>query len=216
LRERLIVGLNGYVDDGAILGYPPPRTIPDLTLRIGAGAHIRVGTILYAGSTIGDGLKTGHHVVIREENTIGRDLSIGHHSTIDYGCVLGDGVKIDSHVYLAQFTRVEDGAFLASGVTVASDPHPLCGKCKRGPTIRRGARVGVNVTLLPHVTIGEGALVGAGSVVTHNIPPFVVAYGNPARPIQAVDDLECPLGMVHRPYVNGQDVKARSDLGRRS
>jgi acetyltransferase-like isoleucine patch superfamily enzyme len=216
LAERVILGLECHVDGGAILGYLPGRRVLDLTLRIGDGANIRAGTIIYAGSTIGDGLETGHNVVIREENTIGRDLNIWNNSTIDYGCVLGDGVKIHCNVYVAQFTMLEDDVFLAPGVTVANDPHPFCGKCMRGPTIKRGARIGVNVTLLPHITVGEGALIGAGSVVTHSIPPFMVAYGNPARPVQSVDDLECPFGMVDRPYVDGQDVKARNSVGRRA
>ena len=58
----------------------------------------------------------------------------------------------------------------APGVTIANDPHPVCTKCMQGPTIRKGARIGVNVTLLPLITIGENALVGAGSVVTADVP----------------------------------------------
>jgi acetyltransferase-like isoleucine patch superfamily enzyme len=61
----------------------------------------------------------------------------------------------------------------------------------RGPIIKRGARIGVNVTLMPHITIGERALIGAGSVVTHDLPAGMVAYGNPARPVRPVDELTC-------------------------
>ncbi|MGD9030877.1 MAG: acyltransferase, partial [Anaerolineae bacterium] len=156
----------------------------------------------------------GHNVVIREENTIGDGLNIWNSSTIDYGCVIGDSVKIHSNVYVAQFTTLEDDVFLAPGVTIVNDPHPLCGLCMRGPTIKRGARVGANVTLLAHITIGEGVLIGAGSVVTTDIPAHTVAYGNPARPIKAVDELTCPFGLVERPYMNGLDVKARNVVKR--
>ena len=211
----MVVLEDGYqVDPGVTLGYLSGRRIANIMLRVGPGARIRSGTVIYAGSTIGAGLETGHNVVVREENVIGDNLSIWNNSTIDYGCTIGDGVKIHCNVYVAQFTTLEDEVFLAPGVTIANDPHPVCGLCMRGPTIKRGARIGVNVTLLSHITIGEGALIGAGSVVTNDIPAHSVAYGNPARLLKSVDELPCPFGLVERPYVNGLDVKARQAAGR--
>jgi acetyltransferase-like isoleucine patch superfamily enzyme len=207
--EAVVLGHGSRVDPGALLGYPTGRRIPDATLRIGPGAQIRTGTVIYAGSTIGAGLETGHNVVIREENVIRDDFNIWNNSTIDYGCDIGNGVKIHCNVYVAQFTTLEDDVFLAPGVTIANDPHPVCGLCMRGPTIKRGARIGVNVTLLPHITIGEGALIGAGSVVTQDVPAHTLAYGNPARPVRSVDELPCPFDQVERPYVGGMDVRAQ-------
>lgn len=209
LSGRLVLGDPHCVDPGVTLGYLTGRRTSDMTLIIGAGARIRCGTVIYAGSTIGADLETGHNVVIREENTIGDRLSIWNSSTIDYGCIVGDEVKIHCNVYVAQFTTLEDDVFLAPGVTIVNDPHPLCGLCMRGPTVKRAARIGVNATLLSHITIGEGALIGAGSVVTNDIPAHTVAYGNPARPVKSVDDLTCAFGLVERPYVDGLDVKAR-------
>jgi acetyltransferase-like isoleucine patch superfamily enzyme len=209
ITEEITLGDGHEVDPGALLGYLTGRDIDDNALTIGPGARIRSGTVIYAGSTIGAGLQTGHNVVIREENAIGDNLNIWNSSTIDYGCVIGDNVKIHSNVYVAQFTTLEDEVFLAPGVMIANDPHPVCGLCMKGPTIKRGARIGVNVTLLSHITIGEGALIGAGSVVTHDIHPNSVAYGNPARPVKYVDELPCPFNLVERPYVDGVDVKTR-------
>jgi len=120
-------------------------------------------------------------------------------------------VKIHCNVYVAQFTTIEDDVFLAPGVTIANDPHPICSKCMQGPTIRRGARIGVNVTLLPLITIGENALVGAGSVVTADVPAGMLVAGNPARVIGPVDSLECPFGIVI-PYENGIDVRRRPEF----
>lgn len=193
------------VDDGVTLGYPTGRPIADTELRIGPEAHIRSGTVIYVGSTIGRGLQTGHNVVIREENVIGDHVGIWSNSVIDYGCRIGNNVKIHSNVYVAQFTTIEDDAFLAPGVTIANDMRPLCGECTRagGPTIKRGARIGVNVTILPGVVIGEYALIGAGSVVTKDVPPHAVAYGNPARVHTSVNEIDCPLHPGQKAYVNG-------------
>jgi acetyltransferase-like isoleucine patch superfamily enzyme len=122
---------------------------------------------------------------------------------VDYGCVIGNGVKIHTGVYVAQFTILEDDVFLAPGVIVTNDIHPGCpesSRCMRGPTVRRGAQVGGNVTLLPYIEIGERALIGAGSVVTKDIPPRAVAYGNPARVVGTIDDLDCDTGLVAKPY----------------
>lgn len=207
--RQVALGVDCTVDEGVLLGYRTGRKLDDYALQIGSNAFIRAGSIIYGGTCIGSGLQTGHNVVIREQNQIGNDLNIWNHSTIDYGCVIGDGVKIHCSVYIAQFTVLEDDVFLAPGVMVANDPHPLCGECMRGPTIRQGARIGINVTLLPHITIGAGSLIGAGSVVTKDIPDGVVVYGNPARVVKSVEDLECSFGYFKQAYLGGLDGRAQ-------
>jgi len=160
------------IDEGVLLGYRTGRQIASQDLAIASGACLRSGTVVYVGSRIGRNFQTGHNVTIREENTIGDDVSIWANSVIDYGCRIGDRVKIHINVYVAQFTVIEDDVFMAPGVIVANDIHPGCAhsaECMRGPTLRRGARIGANVTILPYVIIGEYALIGAGSVVTGDI-----------------------------------------------
>jgi acetyltransferase-like isoleucine patch superfamily enzyme len=204
------LGVNATIDPGVLLGYPSGRPGVVGETRIGAGARIRAGSIIYAAVAIGEDFETGHHVVIREENRIGSHGTVWNNSTIDYGCSIGDRVKIHCNVYVAQFTTIDDDVFLAPGVTIANDPHPICTKCMQGPTIRRGARIGVNVTLLPLITIGENALVGAGSVVTSDVPPGMLAAGNPARIVGPVDAVDCPFGIVI-PYEHGLDVRRRPE-----
>ncbi len=206
-------GGNCSIDAGVILGYRTGRNIPIMPTVIGDYARIRAHTIIYCNVTIGNYLQTGHNVVIREENTIGHYFSLWNNSTIDYSCTIGNHVKIHNNVYVSQFTVIEDNVFLAPGVMIANDPHPICTKCMKGPTIRQGARIGVNVTLLPHVTVGEYALVGAGSVVTRDVPPRTVVYGNPARVCGVIDDLDCPYNLVDKPYKDGLDVLIREQLG---
>jgi len=181
VAARILVASPNQIDPQAIVGAVSGRTIEDTSLEIGPHATVRAFTVIYAGSRIGSHLETGHGTVIREENRIGDHLSIWNNSTIDYGCVIGNNVRIHTGVYVAQFTTIEDEVFLAPGVMIANDRHPICRECMRGPTIKRGARVGINATLLPEVVIGEGALVGAAAVVTRDVPAGMVVAGNPAR-----------------------------------
>lgn len=197
------LGEGSLIDSGCILGYKSPRKGVSEILNIGRGARVRSGTVIYAGSSIGDSLETGHNVVIREENEIGAEFSIWNNSVIDYGCRIGDRVKIHCNVYVAQFTIIEDEVFLAPGVTIANDYHPGCPEsraCMRGPTLKKGCRIGVNSTILPYVIIGEGTLVGSGSVVTRDLPAGVLAYGNPARVHATLEELRCKTGRRVAPY----------------
>lgn len=208
-KSYIKIGNNYYSDENVIIGYKPGRKIDDLTTLLGDGFYLRTGTIIYAGSQIGKNLETGHNVVIREQNIIGEDLSIWNNSVIDYGCKIGNRVRIHSNVYVAQYTTIEDDVFLSPSVTIANDPHPICTLCMKGPTIKKGARIGVNVTLMSHITIGEHALVGAGSTVVKDVPPKAVVVGNPASVIKNVDDLICPFNIVDHPYLDGDDVYLR-------
>jgi acetyltransferase-like isoleucine patch superfamily enzyme len=175
-------GLPMTADQDVVIGYPVSRTDVD-PLVLGAGARLRSGTVLYDGTTIGRCLQTGHGVVVREACEIGDDVSIWSNSVVDYGCRIGDRVKIHCNCYVAQFTELENDVFLAPGVIIANDLYPGDQRSARlmaGPRIGARAQIGVNVTVLPFVRIGAGALIGAGSVVTRDIPDAVVAFGNPA------------------------------------
>ena len=179
------------VDDGAILGYSASRSAP-CSLVLGPGSRLRTGTVIYSGSVIGVGFETGHNVIVREDNTIGDHVSIWSNSVIDYGCSIGHRVKIHSNCYIAQYTEIEDDVFLAPGVTIANDlvpGNPDSARAMAGPLIQAGAQIGVNVTILPYVKIGYGALIGAGSVVTKDVPAGAVVYGNPGRVHGRVEDL---------------------------
>ena len=186
------------IDPLAVVGALPGRAIDDQSLRIGPHAVIRAFTVIYAGSRIGAHLETGHGAVIRELNSIGDQLSIWNNSTIDYGCQIGNNVRIHTNVYVAQFTVIEDDVFLAPGVMIANDRHPICRECMKGPTIKRGARIGINATLLPEIVVGEDALVGAGAVATRDVPAGAVVVGNPARVIGRSDQLTHSASYLER------------------
>jgi acetyltransferase-like isoleucine patch superfamily enzyme len=188
------------VDPGVIVGCRPGRPTARI-LRLGRAARLRSGTVLYEGTRIGDRFETGHHVVVREDSDIGDDVSIWSNSIVDYGCVIGDRVKIHANCYVAQYTTIEDEAFLAPGVTLTNDLYPgrpESLEAMTGPTIGARAQIGANATILPFVTVGSGALIGAGSVVTRDIPPDVIAYGCPAVAARRIDPAETIADRIQR------------------
>jgi acetyltransferase-like isoleucine patch superfamily enzyme len=209
------IGPGARIDDSAILNHVSGRKIPFRDLEIGRDARIRSNTVIYSNTRIGNELETGHNVVIREQNRIGDDFSIWNSSTLDYGCVVGDGVKIHCNTYVSQYTTIESGVFISAGVMLANDLHPLCTKCMEGPTIGRGARIGLGSIILPRIKIGEHSLVAAGSMVTKDVPPKTMVRGYPAKVICGIDELECQQGIVKKPYRDGLDVKAREAAGER-
>jgi len=210
MKPKLTLGKRHNIDKNTFLGYPSSRKIEKRALAIGSDAVIRSGTVIYEGSVIGDRFASGHNAVIREENTIGSDFSIWNNSTVDYGCKIGNNVKIHCNCYIAQFSELEDDVFLAPGVTLANDVHPGCDfsrKCMKGPVIKKGAKIGVNATILPFVTIGENSLVGSGAVVAKNVPPNSVVYGNPAKWKKSIKALRCVSGLTDKPYRTSEKRK---------
>jgi acetyltransferase-like isoleucine patch superfamily enzyme len=202
IPEHVKMGKNSRIDKDTVIGYIPSRQVKLKTV-IGDNAFIRSGTVIYAGSVIGRNLETGHNVVIREENKIGNNFSIWNNSVVDYGCKIGNNVKIHSNCYVAQYTTIENSAFLSPGVILANDIHPGCKffrECMKGPVIKKEARIGINSTILPFIEIGEKSLIGAGSVVTKNIPKESYAYGNPARVVGSIYDLKCIKNITTKPY----------------
>lgn len=202
-RIDAVLGGNAQIDDHVILGYPTGRKITSRDLIIGQSARIRSGTIIYEGSRIGDNFETGHNTIVREENIIGDNVSIWSNTVIDYGCTIGSSVKIHCNVYIPQYTTLEDNVFIAPGCSFANDLHPGCDKyseCMKGPHIEAGAQIGVNVTILPKIRIGAHALIGAGCVVTKDVPAYGVLRGNPGVVTGDVRDLECRSGLKSKPY----------------
>lgn len=148
---------------------------------------------------------------IADTVVLGADVMIFHPTLVNlYGCTIGDGsrigtfveiqknavvgrrCKISSHSFICEGVHIEDAVFVGHGVMFTNDRHPRATTADGGlqgdadwtviPTrVRRTASIGSNAVILPGVTIGEGALVGAGAVVTRDVPDFAIVAGNPAR-----------------------------------
>ena len=187
------LGTGSVVEDYVIIGSPPRgKKAGELQTILGKGAVIRSHTVIYAGNRIGERFQTGNKVNIREMNEIGDNVSIGTLSVIEHHVRIGNGVRMHSQVFVPEFTVIEDDAWLGPHVVITNAKYPLSPEVKEtlaGPLIKMGAKIGANATILPGVVIGVNSLVGAGSVVTKDVPDNAVVAGNPARLIKMITAL---------------------------
>ena len=192
IHPNVRFGANHRVDDFVIIGAPARESQPgEVETSIGPNAIIRSHTVIYAGNHIGANFQTGHSVMIREANEIGDDCSVGTHSNIEHHVKIGNRVRIHSHVFIPEYSILEDDAWVGPGAVFTNDLYPPTNDVGglKGPHLMPGARVGAHATLLPGVIIGRNALVGAGAVVVCDVPDGKVVVGNPARVIKDVSKL---------------------------
>ena len=191
LSKNVSVGEGSLIDASALVGLV--GRAGDVQTVIGERSVIRSSSIIYAGVRAGRGLQTGHGALIRENNVIGDSVSIGTNATLEPGNRIGNGCRIHSGSFLENVTLGND-VFVGPNVVFTDDPHPPCVECTEfvgGAIVEDGAAIGGNATVLPGIRIGAGALVGAGSVVTKDVPAGMVVAGNPARVIKPVSDVVC-------------------------
>lgn len=185
IYSNVHLGSDSHIGQYTITGNPPAgREDGDLETMIGNNALIRSHTVIYAGNTIGNDFCTGHSVIIRECNNIGHNVSIGTLSCIEHHIEIGDNVRIHSNVFIPEYTILKNDCWVGPNVVMTNAVYPLSRDVKdnlQGPVIEPFAKIGANTTILPGITIGKYALVGAGSVVTKDIPPYKILAGNPAR-----------------------------------
>ena len=138
---------------------------------------------------IGEGTRVWQYVVILPGAVIGRDGNICSHCFIENKVVVGDRVTVKCGVQLWDGVTLEDDVFVGPNATFTNDREPRSRNAATTllPTlVKKGASIGANATILPGLTIGEGAMVGAGSVVTKDVPPRTLVVGNPARVVRAL------------------------------
>jgi len=179
------VGSGAQIFEPVTLGFPSRDRIGMTGFtgtRIGKNAVLRSGAILYCDVTIGEYFSCGHNVVIREQTRIGDHVAIGTASILEGNITIGNDVSLQSLVYVPTDTTIGNRVFIGPNTVLTNDRYPptRIGGLK-GPVIGDGAAIGANVTILPSVRIGEGALVAAGSVVTRDVPSRTLAIGAPAR-----------------------------------
>ncbi len=132
---------------------------------------------------IGQGTSVWQFSIILKEAVIGNNCNINCHTFIENDIIIGNNVTIKSGVYLWDGIRIEDNAFLGPNATFVNNQYARSKHYPEkhiGATIKKGASIGANATIMGGLTIGEYAFVGAGSVVTNDVPPYQLWYGNPA------------------------------------
>ncbi len=196
-----VLGEGVKVLENAVVGKQPtlsPRSTakrePLPPTVIGDGTIVSTGAIVFAGTTVGARVILGDQSCVRERVTIGDDVVLGRGALVENDTTIGALTKIQAEAYITAYSTLEDNVFIAPCVVTTNDNfmgrtearHALI----KGPTIRRGARVGGGAILCPGVEIGEEAFVGAGAVVTKDVPPRVVVIGSPARVLRDVPEEE--------------------------
>jgi acetyltransferase-like isoleucine patch superfamily enzyme len=196
-----VLGEGVKVLENAVVGKQPtlsPRSTakrePLPPAEIGDGTIVSTGAIVFAGSRIGARVIVGDQACVRERVDIGDDVVIGRGVLVENDTTIGALTKIQADAYVTAYSTLEDNVFIAPCVVTTNDN--FMGRTERrhdlikGPTVRRGARVGGGAILCPGVEIGEEAFVGAGAVVTKDVPPRMLVVGSPARVLRAVSDDE--------------------------
>ena len=162
--------------------------------KIGDGTIVSTGAIVFAGSTIGARVILGDQSCVRERVTVGDDVVLGRGSLVENDTTIGAMTRIQAEAYITAYSTLEEHVFVAPCVVTTNDN--FMGRTQRrhelmkGPTIRRGARIGGGAVLCPGIEIGEEAFVGAGAVVTKDVAARVIVVGNPARVLRDVPEDE--------------------------
>jgi acetyltransferase-like isoleucine patch superfamily enzyme len=196
-----VLGEGVKVLEGAVVGKQPslsPRSTakrePLPPAEIGDGTIVSTGAIVFAGTRVGARVIVGDQACVRERVDIGDDVVVGRGVLVENDTTIGALTKIQADAYITAYSTLEENVFIAPRVITTNDN--FMGRTERrhelikGPTVRRGARVGGGAILCPGVVVGEEAFVGAGAVVTKDVAPRMLVVGNPARVLRSVSPEE--------------------------
>ena len=195
------IGDNTRIDDFSVIGKEPMRAKRSIfkdedldaaqvgeNCLIGAHAVVYRGSVLHGHNLIADG------AAVREQVEIGEYTIIGRNATIENKTRVGKKCKLETNCYITAYSEIEDYCFIAPGVHTTNDN--FLGRTKerfkhfKGVTVRRGGRIGGHAVILPGIVIGEDAVVGAGAVVTRDVPPRKTVIGQPARIFRDVPEAQ--------------------------
>ena len=195
--EGTVLGEGVKVLEGAVVGKQPtlsPRSTakrePLPPTVLGAGSIVSTGAIVFAGTEVGERVILGDQSCVRERVVVGDDVVVGRGSLVENDTTIGARTKIQAEAYVTAYSTLEEDVFIAPCVVTTNDN--FMGRTEKrlalmkGPTIRRGARIGGGAILCPGIEVGEEAFVGAGAVVTRDVPARAVVVGNPARVLRDV------------------------------
>lgn len=198
IHNDTVIGDNVRIDDGTVIGKLPMRAANSAVTKddalppctIDSNCIIGTNVVIYRGSKIGQKVLIADLSTVRENVSIGKATIVGRGVAIENKCTIGKFVKLETNVYITAYSEIEDRVFVAPCVATSNDNY--VGRTEerfkhfKGVTIKKGARVGVNATILPGKTIAEDSLVGGGALVTKDTPPKKIVVGAPAKPLRDV------------------------------
>ena len=193
IHPDTVIGNDVRIDDNTIVGKLPMKAALSAITRdqqlppceIEDGCLVGALSVLYRGCKLRTKVMVADLASIREEVELGEYTIVGRGVTVENKVKIGKRCKLETEAYITALSEIEDGCFIAPEVTFTNDN--FLGRTKerfkfhKGVTVKRGGRIGANVTVLPGITIGEDALVAAGSVVTRDVPAKKLVMGSPAR-----------------------------------
>ncbi len=203
--DNVEIGDNTFISPYCVIGEPTvdyyrnkhkhsfKRTV------IGANSIIRSFTTIYENVEIGSNFQTGHHAVIREGTIIGNYTSFGSFSEMPGHSEIGNYVRIHSKVMLSENNLIEDYVWIFPFVVLTNVKHPPIGEFQR-TIIKEYAQVFSHSVILPGITIGENAIIGAGTMVTKDVPKERLIMGNPGKDIKSVRDIKDENGIPIYPW----------------
>jgi UDP-2-acetamido-3-amino-2,3-dideoxy-glucuronate N-acetyltransferase len=198
IHPDTVIGSNVRIDDHAVIGKLPMKAaLSSITQEqqlppclISDGVIVGTSVVLYRGCKLNKSVMVADLASVRENAEIGELTIVGRGVTVENKVRVGSRCKLETEAYITALSEIGDGCFIAPEVTFTNDN--FLGRTKdrlkyhKGVTMKRGARIGANVTVLPGITIYEDALVAAGSVVTKDVPARKIVMGTPARVIRDV------------------------------
>ena len=200
IRDGTIIGDRVRIDDHAVLGKLPMKAANSAVTKeselppavIGSDCMIGAQTVIYRGAELGQKVMVADLASIRENVKVGDFTIVGRGVTIENFCTIGRYVKLETNSYITAYSELEDRVFIAPCVATSNDNY--IGRTEerfkhfKGVIIRKGARVGVNATILPGKTLGEDCLVAAGALVVSDVPPGKIVAGVPAKVFRDVPE----------------------------
>lgn len=199
IEKNTFIGANSIIGEYTMSYYKNRANHCNQSTIIKKNSIIRSGAIIYENVIIGENFQSGHRITIREETIIGNNCSLGTLCDLQGKLTIGNYVRLHSNVHIGQLSKIKDYVWIYPYVVLTNDPYPPMGELK-GVTVEEYAQIATAAIILPGISIGENALVGAGALVRKNVKEEQVVVGNPGKVICSVRDIKNDSGEIIYPW----------------